>query len=113
MFSIKLTKLAVATFVSSVLVASAGSAFAETRWEQNHPRRDQVNDRLENQSRRINQEYREGEISRNQARMLHREDRFIRNEERYFAARDGGHITRGEQAYLNRQESFVSRQIGR
>jgi hypothetical protein len=27
------------------------SAFAETQWERNHPRRDQVNDRLANQNR--------------------------------------------------------------
>jgi hypothetical protein len=113
MYSFTLTKLAIAAFASSVLVASAGSALADTRWEQNHPRRDQVNDRLENQSRRINQEYREGEISRNQARQLHREDRFIRSEERFFARHDNGHITRGEQRFLNRQENFVSRQIGR
>jgi hypothetical protein len=30
------------------------TATAETKWERNHPRRDQVNDRLENQNRRIN-----------------------------------------------------------
>jgi hypothetical protein len=105
-------KLAVAAFASSVLMVSV-PAFADTNWEQNHPRRDQVNDRLERQDRRINREYREGEISRGQARQLHREDRFIRHEERFFARHDGGHITRGEQRYLNRQENFVSRQIGR
>ena len=113
MFSIKLTKLAVVAFASTVLAASAGPAFAETPWEQSHPWRDQVNDRLQNQNRRINQEFREGELSRNQARQLHREDHFIRGEERRFASRDGGHITRGEQHFLNRQENFVSHRIGR
>jgi hypothetical protein len=91
----------------------AGSAFAETSWEWNHPRRDQVNDRLQNQSRRINQEYREGEITRGQARALHREDRQIRREERTMASLDGGHITRADQRALNQQENVVSRQIGR
>src|SRR5215831_12697229 len=36
------------------------TAFAETQWQRNHPRRDQVNDRLANQNRRINKELKEG-----------------------------------------------------
>ena len=113
MFASRLTKLATVAFATALLAGSAGTAFADTPWEESHPRRDQVNDRLENQNRRINQEYREGEISGAQARQLHREDRHIRNEERRMAARDGGHITRADQRILNRQENHVSRQIGR
>ncbi len=89
------------------------SAAAETQWERNHPRRDQVNDRLENQNRRINREVREGEISRSQANKLHREDHAIRQEERTMARQNNGHITRTEQKALNQQENAVSRQIGR
>jgi hypothetical protein len=83
-----------------------------TEWARVHPQRDQVNDRLENQSRRINQEYREGEITRAQARQFHREDRQILQEERDMAAVNGGYITRSEQRVLNQQENAVSRQIG-
>src|SRR6516165_3682232 len=79
-----------------ILSISANSAFAETWWEKTHPRRDQVNDRLENQDRRINRELHEGEISPWRASQLHREDRTIRNEERSMSAFDHGHITRGE-----------------
>ena len=86
MLSLRLTKLAVAACVTVFLAGSVGSAFAETQWENNHPRRDQVNDRLQNQNRRINHELREGEISRGQARQLHREDRQIRREERVMAS---------------------------
>jgi hypothetical protein len=111
--AIKLARLVPAVFVGLLASAAASSAFAETAWERNHPRRDQVNDRLENQSRRINREYREGEISRGQARALHREDHNIRREERTMASMDGGHITRSEQRALNQQENVVSRQIGR
>jgi hypothetical protein len=113
MFATKSAKLATIVIASTLATAAAGSAYADTGWEQNHPRRDQVNDRLENQSRRINQEYREGEITRGQARTLHREDHQIRREERYMAAQNGGHITRTEQRVLNRQENRVSRRIGR
>jgi len=113
MLSMRLTKIAVVALATGfVAVSSAGSAFAESAWDANHPRRDEVNDRLRNQDRRINQERREGEITHGQARQLHREDHQIRNEERRMAARDGGHITRYDQRVLNHQENRVSRQIG-
>ena len=89
------------------------TATAETKWERNHPRRDQVNDRLENQNRRINRELREGEITKGEARQLHREDRAIRREERTMSKLNNGHITPAEQKAINQQENAVSRQIGR
>ena len=81
-------------------------------WGQNHPRREQVNDRLQNQNRRINREVREGEITKGQARQLHSEDRAIRSEERTMSKLNNGHITPAEQKSLNQQENAVSRQIG-
>lgn len=96
-------------FVGSIVSA----AVAETQWERNHPRRDQVNDRLGNQNRRINRELKEGEITKGQARQLHRDDRAIRQEERDMAKLNGGHISKGEQKVLNQQENAVSHQIGR
>jgi hypothetical protein len=100
--------------ISFALVGgSMTAAFAETQWERNHPRRDQVNDRLANQNRRIDRELKEGEVSKNQARQLHREDHAIRQEERDMAKVNDGHITKGEQKVLNQQENEVSRQIGR
>jgi hypothetical protein len=85
----------------------------ETKWEKNHPRRDQVNDRLEQQNRRIKTEVAEGEMSKAKAAKLHTEDRQIRQEERDMAAQNGGHITKAEQKVLNQQENQVSRQIGK
>ena len=111
MIAMKSVRLATVVFAGTLVMA--GSAFAETSWERNHPRRDQVNDRLENQSRRINREYREGEITRGQVRALHREDRQVRREERAMASLDGGHITRADQRALNQQENAISHQIGR
>jgi len=104
----------VAFVISFTLVGSSITvAFAETQWERNHPRRDQVNDRLANQNRRINHELKEGEITKQQAKQLHREDHAIRQEERDMAKLNGSHITKGEQKVLNQQENAVSRQIGR
>jgi len=113
MFSNRLTKFATVAFAAALLAGSAGTAFADTPWQEDHPRREEVNNRLNNLDRRINQEYREGEITRGQSRQLHREDRHIRNEERRMAARHDGHITRADQRILNRQENHLSRQIGR
>jgi hypothetical protein len=76
------------------------------------PCRSKLNYRLAHQNYRINREFREGEISRAQARGLHREDRFVRREERFMAAQQHGHITRIEQRSLNQQENGISRQIG-
>jgi hypothetical protein len=94
------------------LLGAAGSASAAT-WNQRHPRRAEVNARLDNQNRRINEERREGELTARQARRLHTEDRIIRHEERFMAAQNHGHITRAEQRALNQQENAVSGQIGR
>lgn len=113
MFGPTFVKAVTVLFASALVAGAAGSAFADTPWEKHHPRRDQVNDRLENQSRRINHEYREGELSHRQARQLHRDDRGIRHEERRMARRDGGHITRADRYALNQQENGVSRMIGR
>jgi hypothetical protein len=106
-------KLSIVVLAMAMIGSSLTAAMAETQWERNHPRRDQVNDRLENQNRRINQEYREGELTRGQAIRLHREDAAIRNEERDMARFNNGHISRDEQRLLNRQENAVSNQIGR
>ena len=99
--------------VSVSLAGVATSALGETQWETNHPRRDQVNDRLANQHKRIRKEVAEGEMSKAKAAKLHREDRQIRREERVMASQNHGHITKQEQKTLNQQENAVSAQIGK
>jgi hypothetical protein len=88
----------------------ATAASADT-WNQAHPRRAEVNHRLANQNRRINSEWRSGEITTGEARALHRQDRFVRNEERFMGSQHNGHITRAEKRALNQQENGVSREI--
>jgi hypothetical protein len=105
------------TFLFAMALAVAGLGVAGNAdaagWDRHHPRRAEVNTRLNRQAHRINVERREGELTGRQAAYLHAEDRGIRAQERFDASRDGGHITRGEQARLNHQENGVSRQIGR
>ncbi len=92
-------------------VLSAGAHAGERNWKEKHPRRAEVNGRLKNQDKRIHDGVEDGQLDKKQAAQLHKEDRRIRREERRMAAKDGGHITKGEQAKLNRQENRVSRQI--
>jgi hypothetical protein len=98
--------------VALISGTTAMSAMAQSQWDRDHPRRAEVNGRLENQNARINKEVREGEITKGQANQLHREDHAIRQEERGMAKLNGGHITPAEQKALNQQENAVSRQIG-
>jgi hypothetical protein len=103
----------VLAFAGLLVAGLAAPAFAETAWERNHPRRDQVNDRISNQFHRINQERREGELSRGQARAMRMQERGVRAEERADARLHGGHITRVEQAQLNRDLNGIGREIPR
>lgn len=93
-----------------VLASSMASA-EETQWQKNHPRREEVNKRLENQNRRIDHKLDDGHMSRAEARKLHKEDQNIRQQERDMAKLDHGHITKGEQKVLNQEENQVSQQI--
>ena len=103
--------------LSVALIAFLGltqTTFAQDgKWARNHPRRDQVNDRLARQNRRIHKEVKEGEMSKAQAAKLHKDDRQIRQEERDMAAQNHGHITKQEQKTLNQQENQVSKKIGK
>jgi hypothetical protein len=113
---LKSIRTAVTAAVAAVaLIGIAGTALADndTTWQKDHPRREQVNNRLAHQSKRINTERREGEITKAQAHKLHAEDRAIRQEERTMASTNGGHITKAEQRALNQQENQVSKQIGK
>jgi hypothetical protein len=103
---------AAAILTAVLLGASATTALAGGNWGANHPRREQVNDRLQNQNKRINNEVKSGEITKGQAKQLHQEDHAIRQEERTMSKFDNGHITKADQKALNQQENAVSRQIG-
>jgi len=102
--------VAAATFALGGL---ATNAMADTQWQKNHPRREQVNNRLKNQNQRIHKEVKEGELSKGQAAKLHHEDHALRTEERTMASTDHGHLTNTDQRSLNQQENQVSKQIGR
>lgn len=108
--SIRTVLTAIAATVS--LACLAAPAFADTPWQAHHPRREEVNGRLAHQNARIHQEVKEGEMSHAKAARLHAADHRIRMQERRMAARHGSHLTRREDARLNREENHVSHRIG-
>ena len=108
-FSKKTLTIAIAT---AAFALTASSAMADTHFQKTHPWREQVNHRLQRQNARIHQQVREGELSHAQAATLHARDRSIRAQERRMASRNGGHLTKGQQKFLNRRENHVSRHIG-
>jgi hypothetical protein len=108
-FSVKRSVTIAATLAA--LTAVAGTASAETTWQKNHPRRTQVNHRLNNQDRRIHNDVKNGTLTKSQAASLHKEDHQVRQEERDMASQNGGHITKPEKKVLNQQENDISKQI--
>jgi hypothetical protein len=104
-----------AMFAAVAMIATGAASTAATAgtWAANHPRRAEVNHRLDNQNARIHEERREGDITGQQAQSLHAQDRAIRADERAYASDHGGHISKAEQHALNQQENIVSREIPR
>jgi len=104
-------KLLSAAAVAMAFASLIGTATADTIWQKDHPRRTQVNSRLNNQSKRIHQDVRNGTLSKGQAAALHHDDHQVRQEERDMASQNGGHITKSEQRVLNQQENGISKDI--
>lgn len=105
---------AVLLSVTAVVSFAQGAASAPaSNWKKEHPRRAEVNARLNNQNQRINHEVKEGDMTKVEAAKLHHQDNQIRQEERDMASQNGGHITKAEQKVLNQQENKVSKKIGK
>ena len=105
MHSLAIVVLGLGMVLSGITSASA-AAFNRT-----HPRRAEVNQRLAVQNARIHRGVKEGTITPQEAKQLHTEDRSIRAEERSDAAAHNGHVTKGEQIDLNKNENAISRDI--
>jgi Spy/CpxP family protein refolding chaperone len=111
LMSLSLKRLLTLAAALATLAAVAGTASADTTWQKNHPRREQVNHRLNNQDKRIHNDVKNGTLTKAQAASLHKEDHQVRQEERDMASQNGGHITKPEQNVLNQQENGISKQI--
>jgi hypothetical protein len=104
-------KILLTLAVLAFLGISQATFAQDGNWAKNHPRRKEVNNRLNNQDARIHDKVKDGQMSKAEAAKLHHEDHQIRHEERSMASQNHGHITKQEQKTLNQQENHVSKQI--
>jgi hypothetical protein len=104
-------KILSVTAVTVAFTSVAATATADTTWQKDHPRRTEVNSRLNNQDKRIHRDVKNGTLPKGQAAALHHDDHQVRQEERDVASQNGGHITKSEQGVLNQQENGISKDI--
>lgn len=97
----------------------AGSAVAQTTtsgagpgtYDPGHPRVNEVNGREANQENRINNGVKNGQLTQGQATRLQNGENRIQNQEKRDMAAHDGHLTKGEQRHLNREQNRESRRI--
>jgi len=89
-----------------VLVIAAPS-FADN-FQKNHPRRAEVLGRDANLNRRTNAN--KGDLGGHYGQ-IKRQDQSIRRQEQRDAHINGGYITKGQKAHLNKEENHVSKEI--
>jgi hypothetical protein len=98
--------LPVAILFSAVL---STQAFAQQ--DPGHPRVNEIQGRIDNQEKRIDQGINKGQLSPGQAARDIRRDARVERQLKRDEAAHGGHITKGEQAKLNRELDRNSRKI--
>jgi hypothetical protein len=109
---VALAMLAVSLLVPAMRVSAenpgnpTGGQFAK-----NHPRRNQVNKRVKNQRKRINQGVASGKLTQQQANQLKANDAAIKQQEHADVKANGGYLTKGEQKQLNQEENANSKLI--
>lgn len=99
----------------------AGSAAAQTSTstsgagpgvvDPGHPRVNEVNAREGNQQQRIANGIQNGTLNSKQASNLEKRESALQNREQKDMSKNGGHLTKGEQARLNQRENNISRSI--
>jgi len=116
------------TFTKSLLVLAVGglmitgSASAQTSTtsgagpgvvDPGHPRVNQVNGREENQQQRIGNGVKNGTLNSKQTANLENRETRVQNRENADMAKNNGHLTKGEQKGINRQQNRISNSIAK
>jgi hypothetical protein len=108
---VKKIYLNVAGFVCAAMISAP--SMAQTAPVPDHPRENEVNQRLDNQQARINQGLAKGTMTGKQAATDEKHDANIAQREAVDESKHNGHITKGEQNRLNRSENKNSKRIYR
>ena len=110
--------LSIATLAFSGLLAAPG--FAQNpntagagpgKVDPGHPRVNQVNQRQQNQQNRIANGEKSGALTPHESAKLERQQKRIDRSEKRDMAAHNGHLTKGEQANLNRRQNKASNNI--
>ena len=91
--------------------AAARKPAAKRTFAQNHPRRAEVLHRDNRQVKQVNRAAATGKLTNPQANRIKAQDQSIRRQEQQMSKLNGGHITKGEQKVLNREENHVHHEI--
>lgn len=78
-----------------------------------HPRVNEVNHREANQQRRIGNGVAKGTLTSKQATNLEKRETAVENREQADMSKHNGHLTKAEQAGINRQQNRISRSIAK
>jgi hypothetical protein len=76
-----------------------------------HPRRNEVNTRVEDQRDRINQGLKNGKLTGQEAQQLRANDRAIKQQEHADVKANGGYLTPAQQKQINQEENANSQLI--
>jgi len=126
-FTARLVSLTLRGLLSTTLILTCSQGLLaapkhpenDPTFQKNHPRQTQVLKRVDKERQKINKDYQEGKITKQQRDQLLSENHSIRKED-YSAARannpDGtvrgkSYITRDQQKVMNKQENQINREL--
>ena len=117
----KLTNSLLVLAVGGLMFAGSASAQTATTTsgagpgvvDPGHPRVNEVNAREGNQQQRIAKGIQNGTLNSKQTANLENRETALQNKEQADMAKNGGHLTKAEQANLNKRENRISRSIVR
>ncbi len=93
-----------------VQAASGGNPIGArgSRFARQHPRRNEINERIARQRSRINQGVASGKLTQTQATQLRADDNAIKQQEQADVKANGGYLTKTEKRQLNQEENANS-----
>ena len=103
--------LMIAGTASAQTQNSNTSAAGPGQVDPGHPRVNQVNGRETNQQKRIANGVKNGTLTPGQTAHLENREQHIENQQKADMAAHNGHLTKGEQKQLNKEQNQTSKQI--
>ena len=104
------TKASILPVAAAFAILLSAPAFAQDV-DPGHPHVNEIQGRIDNQENRVNQGIGQGQINGKQAARDEARDARVERQLQRDEAKHGGHITKGEQAKLNRELNHNSKAI--